>query len=141
MHQTYTFTPASSQQRVHSASKFIVEQRLCLSICPVHRRLSHVWQSIPEYCKFLFRWIVIFTNSVSLFFLFTQCWTCYIHSPINPNLYFPWQIYLWRLTFSLQSHFFYTIPLFEWKGGVSKWWTFRFLVPSKLSFLHLLVNN
>ena len=47
MHHTYTFTPVSSQQGVHTTSKVIVEPRLCFSSCPVHHSLFHVWQSIP----------------------------------------------------------------------------------------------
>ena len=50
MHRTYTFTPASSHQRVHPTSKVIVEPRLWFSRCPIHRSLSHLWQSIQE-CK------------------------------------------------------------------------------------------
>ena len=73
MHCTYTFTPASNHQRVHPASKAVVEPILCFSSCPLHRSLSHVWQSIPEYCNFLFQWIVICTNAVSLFLIFMRC--------------------------------------------------------------------
>ena len=152
MNHTYIFTPASSHQRVHPESKVIVELRLCLSSCPVHHNLSHVWQSILEYCKILFWWIILCTNAVSLFFLLTRCFG---HAVLTPQPIKIWvlcaafftlfaffhDIYIYGVYyFSLQSNF-YPLPFFACTGGVSKWWNFRFMVSSKLSFLHLLVNN
>ena len=84
MNLTYTFTPASSHQRIHPASKVIVEPRLWFSSLPVQRSLSHVWESIPEYCNFLFWWIVICTNAVSLFLLFMRCFS---HAIITPPIH------------------------------------------------------
>ena len=82
IHFTYTFTPSSSHQRVNPVSKFIVEPRLCFSSCPLHRSLSYVWHSFPEYCKFMFWWVVICTNAVSLFLLFTR-FLDMLYSPTN----------------------------------------------------------
>ena len=124
MHSTYTFTTESSHHCVKPAPKVIVEARLFFSRCLVHFSLSHLWQSMPKYCKILFQWIFICTNAVSLFLLFTRCFG---HAILTPQFIqiciFLWQMYLWCLIFSLQSHF-YSLPFFTWKVGVSKWWTF-----------------
>ena len=123
MHRTYTFTPASSYQRVHRAFKVIVEPRLCFSSIPVHCSLSHVWQSIPEYWEkksdgSLFSrmpYPCSFSLRVVLDMLYSP--------PIHSNLYFSMTDVFIVSIFSLQSHF-YPLPLFLWTVSVSKWWTF-----------------
>ena len=147
MHHTYTFTPASSNQRIHPASKVIVEPILWFSIWPVHSSLSHVWQSIPEYgslfsqmpypCSFSLYVVLDMLypppNSfkfVSHVQLFSQFWI------------FPWQMYLGCLNVSPQSHF-YPLPFFAWTGDVSKWWTvsISYIFQKYLSFTHWLITS
>ena len=115
MNFSYTFTPASSHQRIHPASKVIVEPRLFFSSCPVHCSLSHVWQIIPEYCNFLFQWIVIFTNAISLFLLFTRCFGNSILTPnsfkFGSHVQLSSQFFHFSMTdVFMVSKFFTTIP-------------------------------
>ena len=124
MHLTYTFAPASSQQRVQLASKVIVEPRLCFSSCPVHHSLSHVWQSIPECCNF-FVLMDCYLHDCHILVpsLYALFWTCYTNPPIHSNFYFP------MTDVFMVSKFFTKIPFlpppfFSCTGGVSKWWTF-----------------
>ena len=135
MHSTYTFTTESSHHYVNPASKVIVEPRLCFSRCLVHFSLSHLWQSMPKYCKILFQWIFICTNAVSLFIIFTRCLGhAILSSQFIQICILPWHMYLCRLNFSLQSNV-YPLPFFAWTGGVSKWWTFSISGTFQIFFL------
>ena len=117
VHRNYTFTLASSHQNIHPVSKVIVETRLWFNSFPVHRSLSHAWQSIPEYCNFFPMDRYFHECRILVPSLYELFWTCYTHPPnsfkfgshvqlYSQFLHFSWQIYLWCLKFSLQSHFY-----------------------------------
>ena len=145
MHCTYKFTPRPITSASTQRPKSLLNQE-CASAStwytvayPMRDKLSrNISICFPMY-RYLHECCILVPSLYALF------WTCYTYTWIHSNLgrmcsclhifcIFPWQMDLWCLHFSLQSHF-YPLPFFVWTGVVSKWWTFSISGTFQIIFL------
>ena len=141
-HRTYTFNNASSHQRVQPASKVIVEPRLCFSSCLVHCSLSHVWQSIPEYCKFFSMDCYLYKCRILVPSIYALFWACYTHPPIH------WNVYVSMTNVFMVSKQYTTITFISppflcmdrWYIQMMDFFDFWYL-PNFLSWTYWLINS